>query len=211
MLEIHSFVLGPFATNAYLVADTQTNRAVAIDPGWDGAAMAKVLQIRAWRLEAVWLTHAHFDHFAGVAGLIKTLGKDAPVALHPADMALWQANGEARSFGIRIDPGPEPSISLEHLQVLTVGEQEFQVRHAPGHTPGHVIFYCQSSQLAFCGDVIFLDGIGRTDFPGGSYPALRQSIQAQILTLPDDTRLLCGHGDETSVGREREYNPFLYE
>jgi hydroxyacylglutathione hydrolase len=110
---------------------------------------------------------------------------------------------------MRIDPGPPPTLSLAHGQTLHVGDYAFEVRHAPGHTLGHVVFYCASEKLVFCGDVIFMSSIGRTDLPGGSYTALLNSIQTQILTLPDETRLLSGHGPQTTVGQERLENPFL--
>lgn len=112
-------------------------------------------------------------------------------------------------FGMRIDPGPEPTIDLQHGQTLHLGKFEFSVRHAPGHTRGHVVFYCASERVLFCGDVIFQGSIGRTDLPGGDYETLMRSIQREVLTLPDDTRLLTGHGPQTKVGIERSYNPFL--
>jgi hydroxyacylglutathione hydrolase len=92
---------------------------------------------------------------------------------------------------------------------LNLGKTEFKVLHAPGHTPGHVMFYCPSESVLFCGDVIFQSSIGRTDLPRGSYAVLLESIREQVMTLPDETRLLNGHGPETTVGRERVYNPFL--
>ncbi|MFN2144987.1 MAG: MBL fold metallo-hydrolase, partial [Anaerolineales bacterium] len=98
---------------------------------------------------------------------------------------------------------------LVHGQILTLGSLSFEVRLAPGHTPGHVMFYCAEAGVLFCGDVIFQGSIGRTDLPGGSYPQLIGSITTQVLSLPDETRLLNGHGPETTVGRERVYNPFL--
>jgi hydroxyacylglutathione hydrolase len=110
-----------------------------------------------------------------------------------------------------IDPGPEPTIDLYHDQILHLGSNRLEVRHAPGHTRGHVMFYCQADQVLFCGDVIFQGSIGRTDLPGGDYETLIQSIRSQVLNLPDDTRLLSGHGPETTVGVERRYNPFFTE
>ena len=98
---------------------------------------------------------------------------------------------------------------LEHGQQLHLGYNLLEVRHAPGHTPGHVIFYCAAAEVAFCGDVIFQMGIGRTDLPGGDYDTLMRSIQEQVLTMPDETRLFSGHGPETTVGLERRMNPFL--
>jgi hydroxyacylglutathione hydrolase len=110
---------------------------------------------------------------------------------------------------MQIDPGPEPTMHLSHGQKLPLGDRLFEVRHTPGHTPGHVVFYCGSEKVVFCGDVIFWGGIGRTDLPGGDYDTLMHSIQSQILSLPNDTRLLSGHGGETTVGYERRENPFL--
>jgi glyoxylase-like metal-dependent hydrolase (beta-lactamase superfamily II) len=209
MLSIVPFTLGPVETNAYLVADPQTGQAVVIDPAWDGEVIVAEAERQKWRISSIWLTHAHFDHMAG-AGSVADLTHPPPmVALHPEDYPLWRMQGGAPLFGIRIDPGPEPSIDLTHGQQLTLGINLFQVRHAPGHTPGHVIFYCAGEQVVFCGDVIFQSGIGRTDLPGGDYQALMHSIQTQILTLPGKTRLLSGHGPETTVADEMRWNPFL--
>jgi glyoxylase-like metal-dependent hydrolase (beta-lactamase superfamily II) len=209
MIEVITLVLGPVETNAYLVADAQSGEAVVIDPAWDGEVIAAEARRRGWRISGIWLTHAHFDHLAGALGISQQVQPPPPVALHPADLPLWEAQGGAPFFGMHINPGPRPSISLAHGQTLHVGGYAFEVRHAPGHTPGHVVFYCAAESLVFCGDVIFMSSIGRTDLPGGSYQTLLHSIQTQILTLPDATRLLSGHGPETTVGQERLENPFL--
>lgn len=211
MLEIVRFVLGPVATNAYLVADPSTGEAVAIDPAWDGEVLVEAAAERGWRITNIWLTHAHFDHMGGSAGVADGSNPPPPVALHPADYTLWRAQGGAGWFGMRIDPGPEPTIDLAHGQVLRLGSNRLEVRHAPGHTPGHVLFYCQEQSLCFCGDLIFAGNIGRSDFPGGSMQQLLESIRTQVLTLPDETRLLPGHDEETTVGRERRANPFLID
>ena len=209
MLEVITMILGPVDTNSYLVADTTTNEAIVIDPAWDGQVIAAEAQHRSWRITGIWLTHAHFDHIAGAVGVSRQVQPPPSVALHPADLPLWEAQGGAPFFGMRIDPGPRPSISLAHGQILHLGGYAFEVRHAPGHTPGHVIFHCAAEKLVFCGDVIFMSSIGRTDLPGGSYKTLLHSIQTQIMTLTDATRLLSGHGPETNVGQERLENPFL--
>jgi len=112
-------------------------------------------------------------------------------------------------FGMRIDPGPEPTIDLVHGQQLHLGHSLLEVCYSPGHTPGHVVFYCPAEGVCFCGDVIFQGSIGRTDLPGGDFDTLMNSIQTQILSMPDETRLLSGHGPETTVGAERRQNPFL--
>lgn len=209
MLEIVSLTLGPVETNAYLIADPDTKEAVVIDPAWEGRKITVELQRRGWRLVSLWLTHAHFDHLGGAAEVADAANPPPPVALHPADYTLWRASGGAGLFGFRIDPGPEPTIDLAHGQVLHLGENQIEVRHTPGHTPGHVVFYCSEEKVVFCGDLIFRMSVGRTDLPGGDFDTLINSIQTQILTLPDDTRLLSGHGPETTVGVERVYNPFL--
>jgi glyoxylase-like metal-dependent hydrolase (beta-lactamase superfamily II) len=209
MLEVVALVLGPVQTNAYLLADTQSGAGVVIDPAWDGEVIVAEAQRRHWQIGQIWLTHAHFDHIAGAAAICRKVVPSPPVALHPDDLPLWKVQGGAPFFGMQIDPGPAPAIELAHGQVLTLGSYEFEVRHAPGHTPGHVIFYCAKENLAFCGDVIFGGSIGRTDLPGGSYHILMQSIHSQVLSLPDHTRLLSGHGEATTVGMERQENPFL--
>lgn len=209
MLEIKDYILGPVQTNVYLIWDTETKQAVVVDPAWDGNIVAQDVKDLELTLEGIWLTHGHFDHFAGVASLLDELRCQVPVAIHAEDLPLWKLYGGAPLFGMRIDRGPEPSLLVEHEQNLWVGGYQFQVRHAPGHTPGHVVFYCQTERIVFCGDVIFGGSIGRTDLPGGSYARLIKSISDQIMTLSDDTRLLPGHGPETTVGIERYENPFL--
>lgn len=213
MLEIQSLTLGPVQTNSYLVADPGQNVAVVVDPAWHGTHIADKAREHGWKIEAIWLTHAHFDHLGGVAGVIDGVQEEEDralrVGLHPRDKPLWERKGGAPSFGMDIDPGPEPDLLFEHGQKLTLGSCEFEVRYAPGHTPGHVMFYCQDEALLFSGDVIFRSGIGRTDLPGGDYETLIQSIQTQVLPLPDRTRVFSGHGPSTTVGRERERNPFI--
>jgi len=209
MLEIIPFVLGPVQTNAYLVADSDRGAAVVIDPAWEGAVIVRAAQQRGWRIGSIWLTHAHFDHLGGAGQVADLSSPPPPVALHRADYPLWRAQGGAALFGMHIDPGPEPTVELKHKQILHLGGYDIEVRHTPGHTPGHVVFYCASAGVVFCGDVIFGGSIGRTDLPGGDYDTLINSIREHILSLPDETRLLSGHGPETTAGEERRENPFL--
>jgi hydroxyacylglutathione hydrolase len=209
MLEIISLILGPVATNAYLVGETGSHTAVVIDPAWDGELIVDEARRRGWQIDQIWLTHAHFDHIGGIAGVVKNTQPVPKIALHPADWPLYSAQGGAALFGMRIGEIPEPSKRLRHGENLDVGKSTFEVRHCPGHTPGHVAFYCASEKVMFCGDVIFWGSIGRTDLPGGNYEKLIQSIKTQIMTLPNHSRLLSGHGGETTVGVERRENPFL--
>ncbi len=211
MLEIVTFTLGPAMTNAYLVADSETKEAAVIDPAWDGHAILTEAIKRDWRIAHMWYTHAHFDHIGGAAAIADALNPLPLVALHPADHVLWRSEGGAPFFGFKIDPGPEPTIDLQHGQILKLGSVEFEVRHTPGHTPGMCILYVASEGVCFCGDLIFRDSVGRTDLPGGDWETLLKSIHEQIFTLPDETRLLSGHGPETTVGEEKHSNPYLGE
>ncbi len=208
-LEIISLTLGPAVTNAYLIADDSSGEAAVIDPAWDGHLILEAAQKRGWRIANIWLTHAHFDHLGGAAAVADGSNPPPPVALHPDDYWLWRIQGGAAAFGLNIDPGPEPTIDLSHGQILHLGGYELEVRYAPGHTPGHVMFYVESDNILFCGDVIFQGSIGRTDLPGGDTATLIHSIKTQVLSLPDKIRLLNGHGPETTVGVEREHNQFL--
>ncbi|MBN2500877.1 MAG: MBL fold metallo-hydrolase [Anaerolineales bacterium] len=209
MLKIVTLTLGPAVTNAYIVADSDGGEAVMIDPAWDGKMILQAAKERNWRITNIWLTHAHFDHLGGSAEVADNLNPPPPVALHKDDYWLWRAQGGAPLFGMQIDPGPEPTVELVHGQQLYLGKYTFEVRFAPGHTPGHVMFYCAAEKVMFCGDVIFQGSIGRTDLPRGDHQTLLTSIREQVLTLPDDVRLLSGHGPETTVGFERLHNPFL--
>lgn len=208
-LEIITLLLGPMGNNTYLIADTETRLAAVIDPSFESEKVLSRLKERGWTLTAIWLTHAHFDHIAGVKLLSETTSPALPVGLHHADLPLWKQNGGARTFGLEIDPGPQPSLSFEDGKTLRLGKQSLEIRHAPGHTPGHVILYSAEADAAFCGDVIFYHGIGRTDLPGGSHALLLDSIRQRVLSLPPNTRLLSGHGPETTVAEEMAENPFL--
>lgn len=208
-LSIATFTLGPAQTNAYLVADPATGEAAVIDPSWDGQLILDEARKRGWRIAHLWYTHAHFDHIGGAAAIADALNPLPLVALHPADHTLWRAEGGAPLYGLRIDPGPEPTIDFVHGQVLRLGSVTFEVRYTPGHTPGHVVLYCHQERVCFCGDLIFQGSVGRTDLPGGDWQTLETSIRSRIYTLPADTRLLPGHGPETTVGEEQAHNPFV--
>jgi len=226
MLEIVPFTLGPVQTNAYLVADSETREAAVIDPAWDGDVILAEAQKRGWRIAHLWYTHAHFDHIGGAGAIADALNPLPLVALHPNDHVLWRAGGGGAMFGFDIDPGPEPTIDFHQGQILRLGSVEFEVRFTPGHTPGHCILYVanpgaraernelsgeRSRSLCFCGDLIFAGSVGRTDFPGGNWDQLVESIRTQVFPMPEETRLLSGHGPETTVGEEKRNNPFVGE
>lgn len=208
-LEILTFQLGPMDNNTYIAADTASGQAVIIDPSFDSETLLTEIERRGWKLNAIWLTHAHFDHIAGIKALVTALNPPPPIGLHPADLPLWERGGGAQMFGLQIEMGPDPTIALEHGQILQLGESTIEVRHTPGHSTGHVVFYSPQDAVVFCGDLIFYRGVGRTDLPGGSHSLLLRSIREQVLNLPPETRLLSGHGPETTVGDELEDNPYL--
>lgn len=208
-LEIITLVLGAIENNTYLIADSETGSAAVIDPSFDIQPVADEILQRGWTLEAIWLTHAHFDHIAGVSSLLQSLGSDATIALHPDDLLLYHNGGGAGMFGFSLASLPEPSVLLKHNQTISIGGHNLRILHTPGHTPGHVAFYSVEGNCLFCGDLIFYHGIGRTDLPGGNIIHLEASIRSQVFVLPSDTRLLSGHGPETTVGDEIMNNPFV--
>jgi hydroxyacylglutathione hydrolase len=209
MLEIAPLVLGPFATNTYLIADSATGEAAVIDPAWDGHLIAAEARQRDLHISQIWITHAHFDHIGGAGALAHGLDTPALIALHPDDRPLLENQGGAALFGFSLPASPAPTLNLAQDMDLQLGRIIFKVFHTPGHSPGHCVFYCAEAGVCFCGDLIFQDSVGRTDLLGGDQQALVNSIRSQIYSLPDETRLLPGHGPETTVGQEKRTNPFV--
>lgn len=208
-LEIITFELDPLSNNTYLLINSETKGAALIDPSFNSQIVIGELRKRGCKLEMILLTHAHFDHIAGIVTIQTSYPPSVPIGLHPADLELYHQGGGSEYFGIQIPPAPEPVIKFYHGQNIHLGAQLIEVRHTPGHTRGHVVFYSLAARVVFCGDLIFNKGVGRTDIPGGDEQALLRSIQTQILTLPPETRLLSGHGPETTVGEESQNNPYL--
>lgn len=207
-LNVRPFVATGFGENAYIAWRDGGSVGVCIDPGNAVSDMLAFVEEKRLSIEALLLTHAHLDHVEGVAALVRATR--APVHLHPADRPLYDhVRQQAEMFGMRIEPLPPVDHSLEHGQILEVGDVQYRVRHAPGHSPGHVVLHVEEASCAFVGDVVFQGSIGRTDLPGGDYAQLITAIREQVLTLPDETRLLPGHGPATTVGHERTTNPFL--
>jgi hydroxyacylglutathione hydrolase len=210
MIRIETFAGGDFSENGYLVVCGDNGPGVVIDPGASASSMARVIQEEAIPLQAIVLTHAHLDHVEGIPAILE-VAPGTPILLHPGDHRLYHAvDLQARAFNLpAVGPLPPPDGELVPGEEFIVGECRFQIRHAPGHAPGHVILYSQEEGVAFVGDVVFLGAIGRADLVGGDFYQLMESIRTQVLTLPDETRLLSGHGPETTVGWERRTNPFL--
>lgn len=208
-LEVRVATGGAFAENGYLVRDSAQGVAVLVDPGAAAPELLAALEETGDQLQAIVLTHAHVDHVEGVP-IVRAKHPEVPILLHEADLPLYhRAEGQAAAFGLQMEALPEPTGYLRPGEPVTVGAYDFEVRFTPGHAPGHVILVQEEAGFTLVGDVVFLASIGRTDLPGGHLPSLMTSIREQVLTLPDDMRLLPGHGPETTVGHERRHNPFL--
>ncbi len=204
------FVVGMLQTNCYLLGDEKSRQAVVIDPGGDSSRIAKRILENNLNLTAILNTHGHFDHVMEAWSLKEKCGGE--IYLHPKDEPLLDRpmaglaamfKSASGSAGKRIDR------SLQGGESLTFGSIRLQVFATPGHTQGHVSFYCREEGVIFVGDTLFAGSIGRTDFPGGSYEALIQSVREKIFPLDGDTIVYPGHGPETKVEREKRTNPFF--
>ncbi len=210
--EIVCLTNGAFAENCYLVADRQSGDVVIVDPGEEADLFLRRIETEAWTLRAIWLTHAHLDHIAGVAHVVNATHVD--VYLHPDDRQLYDSVLEqAKWLGVEVEaapapaPAPAPSQSLASGDTVTVGDCAFTVAHTPGHSPGSVTFI--GDGVALVGDVLFAGSVGRVDLPGGDGATLLNSISQTLMSLPDDTIVYPGHGPTTTVGQERRNNPFV--
>ena len=208
-MKVRTFTGGGFGENAYLAVCESSGACVAVDPGAGAPQLIAAVEAEGLDLAAILLTHAHLDHIEGVH-IVRAFGPELPIWLHPEDLGLYLGvQRQAAMFGLRAEPQPEPTDEIVPGEPITFGASSFEVRFAPGHAPGHVVFVAPDDGFALVGDVVFQGSIGRTDLPGGDYRTLMRSIREQILTLPDSMVLYPGHGPATSVGFERVGNPFL--
>ena len=197
---------GGFAENCYLVADPGSGDAAIVDPGEEAGLFLARLKSERWTLRAIWLTHAHVDHVAGVAAV--RAGLEVPVFLHPADRALYDGvPGQAAMFGLDATAPPPPDRAFAEGESVSVGACTFRVIHTPGHSPGGVCLVGHG--IAFVGDTLFAGSIGRTDLPGGNLRALVEAVHLKLFVLPDATVVYSGHGPATTIGAEKRANPFV--
>lgn len=209
-LNVQILPVTPFQQNAALLWDDVCKEAVLTDVGGEAERLLKAVETHQLNLKAIWLTHGHLDHASGVEELT-TLHPVPVLGPHQADNYWLQALPDVTaSYGFPISQPFIPTRWLKEGEALKVGEHTFIVFHIPGHTPGHVVFYSQANKLLIAGDVLFRESIGRTDFPGGNHSDLIRGIQEKLLSLPDDTRVLSGHGPMTTIGHEKQHNPFLH-
>ena len=204
-LTLRQLTVGPLQENCWLLADTVSGKAVLVDPGDEADALLAAVDATGCALEAIWLTHAHFDHVGGVAGVVAA--RPVPIWLHPAD-AFFYANAasNAARWGVVIQDPPPADHELAEGDRVQLGEHLFDVWHLPGHAPGHVAFIGHG--LCLSGDLLFAGSIGRTDLPLCDPTAMHRSLM-RMATLNSETRVCPGHGVSTTIGRELASNPFL--
>ncbi len=200
--------VGELAVNCYIIWDSVTKEAFVIDPGGDAADILDAVRREGLKVRYIVNTHGHFDH-VGADGEVKA-ATGAPLAVHRKDSVLLsEAHEHGVIFGVRTNAQPAPDVYLEEGGVITAGKVTLRIIHTPGHTPGGVCLYEKEMGLLFTGDTLFAGSIGRTDFPGGSYEDLIGAVKKKLLHLGDSVRVLPGHGPESTIGEEKETNPFL--
>ena len=209
MLQVKIVPVTAFAQNCSILWDSESKEAVLIDAGGDAAKLRQEVEALGLNVKGLWLTHGHLDH-AGAVGELARVWNIPVIGPHKDDQFWLDMIQEvSKRYGF---PIPEPvhvNQWLEGGEVLNLGEHQFEVRFAPGHTPGHVIFYNQQHDLLWTGDVLFKGSIGRTDFPKGNHQQLLDSIQRECFSLPDQTQFISGHGPMSSIGDEKQFNPFV--
>jgi hydroxyacylglutathione hydrolase len=205
---LETFPVGPLACNCTILGDENAGEAIVIDPGDEIGRIQQRLQEHRLKLTQILITHGHIDHVGGAVKLKRLTG--APILLNQNDLPLLKMmNMQAAWLGVPTPEVASPDASLEDGE--TVGLEKFpaQVLHTPGHTQGSVSLHFAPMKMLIAGDTLFAGSIGRTDLPGGNGRQIIASIESRLMTLPDDTRVIPGHGPETTIGAEREFNPFL--
>lgn len=216
---VQQFVQTAFQQNTRVIFCEKTRKAICVDPGEGSPEVTAYIEEHGLQLEAIVLTHGHLDHVGGAGYLHETYPR-ADIVAHRDEADLYYAlpqqpllmgfqPHQLKAMGMDYADPPKISRFADHGDVIEVGELHFEVRHCPGHTLGHIVLVEESERTVLTGDCLFSGTIGRTDLPGGDHARLIGSIEKNILSLPDDFSVRCGHGPDTTVGRERLKNPFL--
>lgn len=200
--------VGVLQCNCSIFGDEQTREAIVVDPGDEIEKITEVLDRHQLKAKAIIITHAHIDHIAGAQQLRALTG--APVYMNERDQELLKMlDVQAAWIGMAAPPRTEIDSAAEEGTVLQLGPAEFHVLHTPGHTQGSISLWIPQQEKLIAGDTLFRDSIGRTDLPGGDGRQILSSIKTRLLDLPEETIVIPGHGQKTTIGREKERNPFL--
>lgn len=219
MIKIETFVQTAFQQNTRIVSCSDTGEAICIDPGEASPEVAAYVRDNGLTLKAQIMTHGHLDHVGG-AHFIHEEFPDADVLVHKEEEDLYYSlpqqpllmgipQHQLAALGMNYEDPPKVTHNPQHGEIIEIGKLRFEIRHCPGHTLGHIVLVEASEEKVFTGDCLFHGTVGRTDLPGGNHKTLIDSINAQVMSLPDKFAVCCGHGPDTTVGRERVSNPFL--
>ena len=205
---VEMLTVGPFQENCYVVGDEVSGEGALVDPGDEATRIALAVEQTGLEIGQIIITHAHIDHVGAIASLAAEYV--CPVLMHEeAEAMLKTVPQQAMMMGLRFGQVPKVDRHVADEEVLEVGSLRLRSLYTPGHAPGHLAFLVEGEEVVFSGDALFAGSVGRVDLPGGSMEVLMRSIEDRLMPLPDDTRVLSGHGPETTIGRERMTNPFL--
>ncbi|MGC9291307.1 MAG: MBL fold metallo-hydrolase [Acidobacteriaceae bacterium] len=200
--------VGALECNCSILGDEITHKATVVDPGDDISAIVRLLQKHQLQVEQIIITHAHIDHVGGAVRLKKLTG--APIYMNQRDLPLLKMmDMQAGWLGVAPPEVQDPDVSAEDGMKIIAAGQETHILHTPGHTQGSICLHLPAQHLLLAGDTLFAGSIGRTDLPGGDLRSIMQSLHNRLMLLPDETRVIPGHGPATTIGEERQSNPFL--
>ena len=200
--------VGPLNANCFILGCEESKEGVVVDPGGNPEKIIAAVTGLGLRITYVINTHGHFDHVGGNGKVLAHTG--AEFLIHGDDVRfLSMASNVAVKYGVTAENSPDPDRLLVDGMIISFGKYQMSVLHTPGHTPGGCCLYIAGEGLVISGDTLFAEGVGRTDFPGGSHELLIESIRTKLLTLPETTRVYPGHGPSTTIGHEKRNNPFI--
>ena len=205
---VETIPVGPLQCNCTILGDLVSRKAIVVDPGGDAEILLERLVDLNLQVERIIHTHAHLDHFLASGKMKEATG--AKLALHREDLFLWDMlEDQCRMFGIPFEPPPPPDQWLENEEEIDLNDLQGKALHTPGHTPGSMCFLFESQKLLIAGDTLFQGSIGRTDLWGGDFKKIEKSIQEKLYTLDEETSVITGHGESTSIGHEMRANSFV--
>ena len=205
---VETIPVGPLQCNCTILGDLESLKAIVVDPGGDAEILLERLDELNLQVERIIHTHAHLDHFLASGKMKEVTG--AKLALHREDLFLWDMlEDQCRMFGIPFEPPPPPDQWLENEEEIDLNDLQGKALHTPGHTPGSMCFLFESRKLLIAGDTLFQGSVGRTDLWGGDFKKIEKSIQEKLYTLDEETSVITGHGESTSIGHEMRVNSIV--